>query len=114
MLFLESLSAVILAAGEGKRMKSKHSKVMHCLCGKPMISHVVDSVKSAGIDNITVVIGHCAEEIKNHLKGSVNYAYQNEQLGTVFGSSVHLRQKTKMQKMLQLVITVSFEFIFYV
>lgn len=79
---MEALFAVILAAGEGKRMKTKHSKMMHEACGKPLIDWVIEAVAKAGINNKVVVVGHKSEEITNHLKDNVQYAYQKEQLGT--------------------------------
>lgn len=77
-----SINAVILAAGEGTRMKSKYPKVSHKLCGKSMVQHVVDSVKKAGIDDIIVVVGHKAEQVMGCIDLSVRFAFQEEQLGT--------------------------------
>lgn len=76
-----SLKVVILAAGQGTRMKSELPKVMHRVCNKPMLEHVVNNTK---IDNseAIVVIGHKSEFIKEYFSDSVNYAYQMEQLGT--------------------------------
>jgi bifunctional UDP-N-acetylglucosamine pyrophosphorylase/glucosamine-1-phosphate N-acetyltransferase len=76
------ISAVILAAGEGTRMKSKHPKVSHKLLGKPMVQHVIDSVEKAGIKDIIVVVGHKAEEVKECIGSGVKYAFQDKQLGT--------------------------------
>lgn len=75
-------SAVILAAGEGTRMKSKYSKVSHKICGKPMVQHVVDCIKNVGIDEIILVVGHKADEVKACINGEVKFALQKEQLGT--------------------------------
>lgn len=102
MFLVESVLAIILAAGEGKRMKSKHSKVMHCISGKPMIKHVVDAVMEAKIDDITVVVGHRAEEIKEYLKDSVNYAFQDQQLGT--GHAVKCAEKCFEKKSGQVIV----------
>lgn len=82
VFLLDDISAVILAAGEGKRMKSKHPKVTHKLLGKPMIDHVIDSVAATGIKNIIVVVGHKAEEVKECIKADVRYVTQEEQHGT--------------------------------
>lgn len=73
--------AVILAAGEGKRMYSKKPKVLHELCGKTMIEHVVDCAKDSGISDAVVVVGHGASEVQEKLEG-VSFAYQEQQLGT--------------------------------
>lgn len=73
--------AVILAAGEGKRMYSKKPKVLHEICGKPMIDYVVDCAKKAGVSETVVVVGHGASEVKAKLN-NVKFAYQEQQLGT--------------------------------
>ncbi|WP_372631869.1 bifunctional UDP-N-acetylglucosamine diphosphorylase/glucosamine-1-phosphate N-acetyltransferase GlmU [Cohnella sp.] len=74
--------AIILAAGQGKRMKSKLYKVLHPVCGKPMVGHVLDAVRNAECDRTVVVVGHGAEDVKTALGESVEYALQAEQLGT--------------------------------
>lgn len=76
-----SLKVIILAAGQGTRMKSELPKVMHRVCNKPMLEHVINNTN---IDNseAIVVIGHKSEFIKEYFADSVNYAYQTEQLGT--------------------------------
>ncbi|MEH7115149.1 bifunctional UDP-N-acetylglucosamine diphosphorylase/glucosamine-1-phosphate N-acetyltransferase GlmU [Neobacillus niacini] len=74
--------AVILAAGQGTRMKSKLYKVLHPVCGKPMVQHVVDHVKSLDIQEMVTVIGHGADLVKAQLGEVSHYALQDEQLGT--------------------------------
>ncbi|NWQ44538.1 bifunctional UDP-N-acetylglucosamine diphosphorylase/glucosamine-1-phosphate N-acetyltransferase GlmU [Bacillus sp. EB106-08-02-XG196] len=74
--------AVILAAGQGTRMKSKLYKVLHPVCGKPMVQHVVDQVKMLNIQEMVTVIGHGAEKVKGQLGEESHYALQEEQLGT--------------------------------
>ncbi|MDZ5474331.1 bifunctional UDP-N-acetylglucosamine diphosphorylase/glucosamine-1-phosphate N-acetyltransferase GlmU [Bacillus sp. 31A1R] len=74
--------AVILAAGQGTRMKSKLYKVLHPVCGKPMVEHVVDQVSQLNIDHIVTVIGHGAELVKAQLGEKSSYVLQSEQLGT--------------------------------
>lgn len=76
------LMAVILAAGEGKRMKSKKSKVLHKVCGMTLIDWVYNSVKNAGVNETIVVVGHKAEDVKESLGDKVLYAHQDKQLGT--------------------------------
>ena len=75
---------VILAAGLGTRMKSEKAKVLHEICGRPMIEYVVKTAISVVGSNIVVVVGHQAEQVKSviDLVGKVNYALQKEQLGT--------------------------------
>ncbi len=73
--------AVILAAGEGKRMYSKRPKVLHELCGKAMVEHVVGCAREAGASETVVVVGHGAAEVRDKLAG-VKFVYQEQQLGT--------------------------------
>src|SRR5699024_3847949 len=63
-------------------MKSKLYKVLHPVCGKPMVQHIVDCLQSISIDETMVVIGHGAEQVKQQLGDTVRYAYQEQQLGT--------------------------------
>jgi len=79
---MEQIMVLILAAGEGKRMKSKYSKVVHEACGKPIIKWVCNAAKEAGIKETTVIIGHQAEQVKECLGEEYNYVYQYQQLGT--------------------------------
>ena len=75
--------AIILAAGEGKRMNSNTPKVLHKVCGKEMINHVIDTMRSAGIEMVDVVIGRGATEVKKGTEDrKINYSVQEEQLGT--------------------------------
>lgn len=74
--------AVILAAGQGSRMKSKLYKVLHPVAGKPMVGHVADQLEEMSLDKIVAVVGHGAEKVKEYLGGRVEYALQEEQLGT--------------------------------
>lgn len=74
--------AVVLAAGQGTRMKSKLYKVLHPVCGKPMVQHVVDQVSNLDIKHIVTIIGHGAELVKSQLGEQCSYALQEEQLGT--------------------------------
>ena len=74
---------VILAAGQGTRMRSRLPKVLHQLAGKPMVSHVIDSAKKIQADAIHVVVGHGAEQVKQTLADNeLHWAIQEQQLGT--------------------------------
>lgn len=76
-------TAVILAAGAGTRMKSAKPKVLHEVCGVPMVKHVVNQVRLAGIDDIVVVVGHEAQKVMSGMNDKdIKYAVQTEQLGT--------------------------------
>lgn len=77
--------AVILAGGEGKRMKSNKPKPMSEVLGRPMLQWVIDSVRGAGVENICVVKGYkkeCIEEYVATLPYKVETVYQAERLGT--------------------------------
>jgi bifunctional UDP-N-acetylglucosamine pyrophosphorylase/glucosamine-1-phosphate N-acetyltransferase len=76
--------AIILAAGQGKRMKSEKAKVLHEVCGQPMIRYVVDAARGAGAQTIVVVVGYAADQIKDYLhdEPDILFATQTEQLGT--------------------------------
>ena len=76
------VTAVLLAAGQGTRMKSALPKVLHPLCGKPMLWHVLEALKSAATEKPVVVIGHGADEVKKYLGDSADCVLQEPQLGT--------------------------------
>ena len=75
-------SAIILAAGAGKRMKSGINKVLHNLCGRPLVEHVIRTCQDVGISSFYVVIGRDAAEVRDHLGPDYTYVLQEEQLGT--------------------------------
>jgi bifunctional UDP-N-acetylglucosamine pyrophosphorylase/glucosamine-1-phosphate N-acetyltransferase len=60
---------IVLAAGEGTRMKSKKPKVVHSICGKPLILHVLDAASQAGVDKNVVIVGHGKKQVKDCAKG---------------------------------------------
>jgi bifunctional UDP-N-acetylglucosamine pyrophosphorylase/glucosamine-1-phosphate N-acetyltransferase len=79
----ENLLVIILAAGEGTRMKSKLPKVLHSLAGRPMIKYVLDATLAIGCNKILIVIGHQAQMVQQELKDyPVEFVLQPEQLGT--------------------------------
>ena len=80
---MKNIKAIILAAGEGKRMKSQKPKVLHEIFNKPMIEYVLDAAEGSGIQEICMVVGHQAEEVKKAItKADVSFVLQKEQLGT--------------------------------
>ena len=79
---MSNIHAVVLAAGQGTRMKSKLYKVLHPVCGKPMVQHVVDTLASMRVEDVVVVVGHGADTVQAALGDRVKYALQSEQLGT--------------------------------
>ncbi|MGO4929165.1 bifunctional UDP-N-acetylglucosamine diphosphorylase/glucosamine-1-phosphate N-acetyltransferase GlmU [Fundicoccus sp. Sow4_F4] len=74
--------AIVLAAGKGTRMKSSLYKVLHPVCGLPMVEHVIRSVKQSGVSQIVTIVGHGAEKVQEVLGDYSQYALQEEQLGT--------------------------------
>ncbi|MBM7716699.1 bifunctional UDP-N-acetylglucosamine pyrophosphorylase/glucosamine-1-phosphate N-acetyltransferase [Bacillus thermophilus] len=74
--------AVILAAGQGTRMKSKLYKVLHPVCGKPMVEHVVDNISELQVNETVTVVGFGADMVRQHLGGKSRFVIQEEQLGT--------------------------------
>ena len=79
---MTSFAAVILAAGEGKRMNSRTPKVLHSVCGKPMVSIVCETARAAGHDPVVLVVRQPASAIVETVGSSYEYVYQNEPLGT--------------------------------
>ena len=78
------MTAIILAAGEGTRMKSRHPKVMHKLLDRPLVSWVTRAARAAGAERIVVVVGNGAQEVRDHLANEKNVecVEQAERLGT--------------------------------
>lgn len=78
-----SKCAIILAAGQGTRMKSSLPKVLHKVCGKEMINHVSDALRNSDITDINIVIGNGAEQVKFATNNEdVKHYLQEVQLGT--------------------------------
>src|SRR5215216_3325945 len=76
---------VILAAGQGTRMKSQLPKVLHPVAGRPMIDHVLLAAESLAPSTITVIVGHCADVVQERLlkrRQHLQFARQEPQLGT--------------------------------
>lgn len=75
--------SLILAAGQGKRINSNLPKVLHKVCGKEMVNHVIDTLRKTNVDDINVIIGKGAELVKTNTESRVvTYSMQEEQLGT--------------------------------
>ena len=78
-----NLSIIILAAGQGSRMRSDLPKVLHPLGGRPLLAHVLDTARSLDHATLHVVIGHGAERVQEHFPDAgVNWVLQEQQLGT--------------------------------
>ena len=76
-----SISTIILAAGQGTRMKSNVTKVLHQLGGKFLLQHVIDAALPL-TESISVVVGHNSESVKNLINNNINWVFQKNQLGT--------------------------------
>jgi len=93
------LSAIVLAAGEGTRMRSGLPKVLHPLCGRPMLLHVMDALVALPLERIVVVVGHGAESVAKTLQERlvtempVEIVEQRVRLGTGDAASVALTAK---------------------
>ena len=77
-----TVAAIVLAAGQGTRMRSRVPKVLHQLAGRTMIDHVLDTLAAAGVEQLVVVTGHAAEAVEVRLAGRVETARQEPQRGT--------------------------------
>ncbi len=83
IISMKSIEFVILAAGKGTRMKSDLPKVLHKICGKPLLHHVLNNVEKIFNGTPYVVIGHKADKVKSQFKNrKVFFVLQPEQLGT--------------------------------
>lgn len=77
------LATIILAAGKGTRMKSDLVKILHPLCGKPMVWYVAELARTLRVQKIVIVVGHQASKVRETMgKEDLIYALQEEQLGS--------------------------------
>jgi len=79
---MSAWQAVILAAGAGTRMRSATPKVLHPVCGVPLIQHVLTALHGAGFERPIVVVSPDAEALRGYLDGNVDYAVQESPLGS--------------------------------
>ena len=78
-----NLEVIILAAGQGTRMKSELPKVLHPVAGRPMLEHVVNTAEQLNPTAVHVVVGHGAQQVQQALAGyALNWVQQEQQLGT--------------------------------
>jgi len=84
MLKNAPLHVIVLAAGEGKRMKSKKAKVLMPLAGRPLLAHVLDAARVLGPQVIHVVYGHCGDQVRAAFDGQhdLRWVLQSQRLGT--------------------------------
>jgi bifunctional UDP-N-acetylglucosamine pyrophosphorylase/glucosamine-1-phosphate N-acetyltransferase len=79
---MTQIVGVVLAAGLGTRMKSETAKVLHAVCGRPMLAYVVDALRGAGATRIVAVVGHQSDRVRREFGDSLEYVLQAQQLGT--------------------------------
>src|SRR5512136_1664624 len=82
-----SLAAIVLAAGRGTRMKTRRAKVLHEVCGRPLVYYPVKRALEAGASPVVVVVGHQGDEVRRALEAQLpgaplRFAHQERQLGT--------------------------------
>ena len=78
----QEVTAIVLAAGKGTRMKSEKSKLVHKIYGKELVKRVVETARKSGIEDIITIVGYKKEQVQIVLGDTVKYAYQEEMLGT--------------------------------
>src|SRR5699024_6523843 len=81
-IIMKKRYAVILAAGQGTRMKSKLYKVLHPVLGRPMLEHVLDQLKAVELERRVTIVGHGAEKVVKLIEDRSEFVLQEEQLGT--------------------------------
>ncbi len=91
---MKNVAAIILAAGEGTRMKSSIPKVLHPICGKPMIKYLIDTVNAIGVKKILAVVGYKSDLVQERLPG-IKCFKQDRLLGT--GDAVLKAKKSLLQ-----------------
>jgi len=79
---MKEIRTIILAAGMGTRLKSDIPKVLHEICGQPLIQYVLDVARAVGSLKTTVVLGHQADFVKTFLPEKTDIVIQNKLLGT--------------------------------
>lgn len=82
-----SVAAIVLAAGKSTRMRSKMPKVLHPVCGQPLLAHILNALSAASVSRRIVIVGHQAEAVQETLnkrfgEGQLEFALQTEQKGT--------------------------------
>lgn len=79
---MKQIKALVLSAGKGTRMKSTLPKVIHKVCGKEMVNHVIDASTKAGASEVVAILGHGSDKVEKVLPENTKIALQTEQLGT--------------------------------
>ncbi|MDD5749071.1 MAG: NTP transferase domain-containing protein, partial [Actinomycetota bacterium] len=98
----ENLAVVILAAGKGKRMESATPKVLHQVCGRPIINYVLEETLAIGAGEVVVIVGHGSCDVRKVLPDEVRAIEQHEQLGTGHAVRVALEELKRFSELLVL------------
>jgi bifunctional UDP-N-acetylglucosamine pyrophosphorylase/glucosamine-1-phosphate N-acetyltransferase len=94
---LDDVACVVLAGGEGTRMKSEIPKVLHKIYGKSLIEHVLASLKRLGITNIVTVVGYKSESVSKSISRFSRFAIQKKRLGTADALKEGLKKLPKFK-----------------
>ena len=86
----KEIAVIILAAGKSTRMKSATPKVLHKLCGRPMLSYVLDLVRSLKPEKVVAVLGHEQKRVREIIPGNVKITLQKKLIGTADAVKVGL------------------------
>ena len=101
--------AAVLAAGKGTRMRSNRAKVLHTICGVPMVNYVIAALEPVGPEKTLVIVGHQADEVRSVLPSGVVSVLQEEQNGT--GDAVRVAlESVEEEKGVLLVVNVEHRF----
>lgn len=98
---VKDIAAVVLAGGRGKRMESAAPKVLHEICGRPMISYTLENLRRSNIGQIVVVVSYRKYEVMKTIGGAVKFAYQkNPKGGTADAAAAGLKEVSSKVKTL--------------
>ncbi len=79
---MKNTAVILLAAGKSTRMKSELPKVAHPLCGRPVLTYLLETVKAVRVDRTIAVLGHCHEQVRTIISGDVDVVVQKKLIGT--------------------------------
>jgi len=100
----DGVSAIILAAGKGTRMKSQKPKVLREICGRPMLSYTLENLRRVGIDDITIVVGFRKNLVVKRFGGAVKFAIQKTPKGgTADAAKTGLDKISKTSRVLMVI-----------
>ena len=99
---IENFATIVLAAGKGTRLAegcpSPAPKVLYQIAGRPMIGYTLDLLKGLGLEEIVIVVGHRADDVKREVGPGFKFAVQDKRLGTGHAAKVGLVPVSKSKK----------------